>query len=326
METTQRTHGASLGAYVRGLACLLLCLGLVGCAGTHAPRLTPHPDISGSSSAGVAAAPPQESLETFMAKVRTLSAQARPPRNPSATVEGHDVRLSTALAAAAARPAPETFRLVADEYHRLGVADRAHEYLNRALTLNPRDPATYEALARMWRDWGFAHLGLADAYRAVYYSPASAATRNTLGTVFQALGKRDLARVQYELALQLDPSAAYALNNLCYGWILDGDNQRAATACLRALELDPGLTAASNNLGLAYAAAGDLEGARVAFARAGDRPGALYNLGIAHLARRRYSDSIKAFQEAQAARPTMRLAAVRARQAEQQWSMAGGDE
>lgn len=261
-----------------------------------------------------------------MAKVRKLSQEARPQRNPSATVEGQDPMLAAALVAASARPSPETFRMVADEYHRLGVADRAHEYLNRALTLNPRDATTYDALARMWRDWGFPNLGLSDAYRAVYYAPAWAAARNTLGTIFQALGKRDLARAQYERALQLDPSADYALNNLCYGWILEGDNRRATAACLRALELNPGLTAASNNLGLAYAAAGDLDAARAAFDRSGDRPGALYNLGLAHLAKRRYADSVKAFQEAQAARPTMRLAGVRARQAEQQWSMAGGSE
>jgi Flp pilus assembly protein TadD len=261
-----------------------------------------------------------------MAKVRKLSEEARPPRAVSATVEGRDMRLAAALAAAAVRPAPETYRMVADEYHRLGVADRAHEYLNRALALNPRDAVTHDAVARMWRDWGFAHLALADAHRAVYYAPSWAAARNTLGTIFQALGKRALARMQYELALELDPAAAYALNNLCYGWILDGDNRRAAAACLKALELDPALTAASNNLGLAYAAAGDLDAARVAFARAGDHPGALYNLGIAHLAKRHYSESVRAFQAAQAARPTMRLAAARAQQAEQQWSMARGTE
>jgi Flp pilus assembly protein TadD len=326
MKAKQRLRRVTLVTCVRGVACLLLCLGLIGCAGIRAPRLTPGPSNGGASSATIAAAPPQDSLETFMRKVRALSEEARPPRVAATTVEGHDRRLAVALAAAAAQPSPETFRMVADEYHRLGVADRAHEYLNRALALNPRDAVTLDALARMWRDWGFAHLGLADAYRALYYAPSWAVARNTLGTIFQALGRRDLARVQYELALQLDPSAAYALNNLCYGWILEGDNRRAAAACLRALELDPGLTAASNNLGLAYAAAGDLEAARVAFDRSGDRPSALYNLGIAYLAKRRYSESVTAFQAAQAARPAMRLAAVRARQAEQQGSMAGGDE
>jgi protein O-GlcNAc transferase len=288
--------------------------------------VTPDASIEDASAAAEGeAAPPAESLENFMAKVRKLASAPRPPRNTSPTVESQDPMLAAALAAAAIRPSPETLRMVAEEYHRLGVADRAHQYLNRALALKPGDPATYDALARMWRDWGFPQLGLADAHRAVYYGPASASARNTLGTILQALGKRDLARAQYERALQLDPSAAYALNNLCYGWILDGDSRRAAAACLQALELDPGLTAASNNLGLAYAAAGDLDAARAAFDRSGDRPGALYNLGIAHLAKHRYADSVKAFQEAQAARPSLRLAGVRARQAEQQLSMAGAE-
>ena len=308
---------------MRTVLCLLLSLGLAGCA-ARTPGLAPALPASGAALPQLAA-PPQESLETFMAKVRKLAAEARPQRSAAMTVEGHDPRLAAALAAASIRPAPETFRMVAGEYHRLGIADRAHEYLNRAIALNPQDAATYDALARMWRDWGFPNVALGDAYRAVYYAPSSPSARNTLGTIFQALGKREFARVQYERALQLDPSAAYALNNLCYGWILDGDARRAATACLQALQLEPGLAAASNNLGLAYAAAGQFDAARAAFDSSKDRAAALYNLGIVHLARRHYSDAIKAFQAAQAVRPAMRLAAARERQAAT-LSRAGGEE
>src|SRR5688572_1879478 len=276
----------------------MLTLCMAGCAGTRAPKLTPAVPVSGAAQpqAAMVGPPPQDSLETFMAKVRRLAAEARPQRSGAVTIEASDPRLAAALAAATVQPSSDTFRMVAVEYHRLGIADRAHEYLNRAITLDPQNAAAYDALARMWRDWGFPHLALGDAYRAVYYAPASAIARNTLGTIFQALAKRNLARVEYERALQLDPLAAYALNNLCYGWILDGDTRRAAGACVRALELDPGLTAASNNLGLAYAAAGELDSARRAFDRSGDRASTLYNLGIAHLARRRYSDAITAFQ------------------------------
>ena len=320
----QRTRNASNRARARGVVCLLLSLSVAGCAANRAPQVAPATAATPAVTKP-AAAPPQDSLETFMAKVRTLAAEARPQRNASATVEGRDPRLAAALAAATVRPAPETFRLVATEYHRLGIADRAHEYLNRALTMNPQDGETYEALARMWRDWGFPNLALGDAYRAVHYTPASPSARNTLGTIFQALGKREFARVEYERALQLDPSAAYALNNLCYGWILDGDGRRAASACLRALYLDPGLKAASNNLGLAYATAGELDSARAAFDRSGDRAAALYNLGIAQLARKQYTSAVEAFRAAQTEKPSMRLAAVRARQAEQV-SAAGGDE
>jgi Tfp pilus assembly protein PilF len=67
--------------------------------------------------------------------------------------------------------------------------DKAHYYLVKALELAPKEAATHEAMARLWRDAGMPHLALGDAYRAVHYDPVSAPARNTLGTVFQALGR-----------------------------------------------------------------------------------------------------------------------------------------
>jgi tetratricopeptide (TPR) repeat protein len=209
---------------------------------------------------------------------------------------------------------PEAYRAAAREYRRLGVFDKAHEYLNRALALGRRDGATYDALARIWRDSGFPHLALGDAHRAVFYAPDSPIVRNTLGTVFQAIGLRQEARQQYEAALRLDPTASYALNNLCYGLILDGAAVNAVKACQRALETDPTFAVARNNLAIAYAATGDTERAREAFAQAGDEASTLYNVGIVHLARREFSEAADAFQAAQRVRPS-RQVATRIRQA-----------
>jgi Flp pilus assembly protein TadD len=260
--------------------------------------------------------PASASLAEFIAKARALAAEARPPaRAALAHAEAIYPRLAAALAAASARPSPETLRQVAEEYRRLRIADRAHHYLQQALRLDPHDAATYDALARLWRDGGLSGLALADAHRAVYYAPASAIAHNTLGTVFQALGRRKEARTQYERAVQLDPSAAYALNNLCYGWILDHQPGRAVAACEAALTLAPGLAAGRNNLGLAYAARGELDAARGAFDGVGDRATALYNIGIVYMAKRQYRDAVSAFIAAQRARPSLHMAAARAEQA-----------
>jgi Flp pilus assembly protein TadD len=164
------------------------------------------------------------------------------------------------------------------------------------------------------------HLGVGDAYRAIYYAPKSAATRNTLGTLFQAMGRRAEARTQYEMAARLDPSAGYAHNNLCYGWILEGDSTRALEACRRALSLDPESPIANNNAGLAHALAGDLTAARQSFAHAG-RAAAAYNSGVVNLAARNWDEASKDFLDAFAADPSLRSAAIRARQA---WSMKNG--
>ena len=251
-----------------------------------------------------------------MAKFRELSAQARPPRAAMATIESTDPALRAALATEIAVPTAENMRAVATEYRRLGVFDRAHTYLMRALTAVPDDPVTYDAIARLWRDAGLPELGLTDAHRAVYFAPASPEARNTLGTVLQALGHRRLARQEYERALQLDPKAAYALNNLCYTSLLDGQAGQAIALCRQAIDAEPGLTAARNNLALAYQANGNPAAAQREFAAAGDRATALYNTGIVHMAQRQYDSAVKAFQEAHALKPTLTQALARARQAE----------
>jgi Flp pilus assembly protein TadD len=313
---------------VRLDVCLLVSVMVAGCGAraTGSLELPQPPD--GRQSAAAAMAPelvPQATLSEFIAKARAMAAEARPPARPAVThVETADPKLAAALAMAQVFQSPRTLREVAEEYHRLRIADRALEYLQRAMQLDPRDSATYDALARLWRDGGLFDLALADAHRAVYYAPASPIAHNTLGTVFQAIGRRKEAHEQYARALQLDPSAAYALSNICYGWILDRQPGKAVEACQAALRLSPSLSAARNNLGLAYAVRGDIDATRGAFEGTGDPATALYNLGIVYMAKRQYSDAVTAFAAAQQARPSFRMATARAEQASR-LAMAGAD-
>ena len=301
---------------MRVVVCLLLSVGVIGCAGRHLVNVTPDAGrTSKASSATKAAASPEDSLEAFMGKVRKLSAEARPARPAAATVEGNNPRLAAAVAAAAFNPSPASYRTAAEEYRRFGIFDKALAYLGTATALDPRDAATHDALARLWRDSGFPQLGLGDAYRALYFAPGSPIVHNTLGTIFQALGRRRLARDEYERALTLDPAAAYAMNNLCYAFVLDGEANKAIAACEGALRLQPDLVAAHNNLGLAHAVNGDLPAARAAFADTGDHATGLYNIGIVYMAQRDYSGAVDAFHSANVARPTMTSATVRAAQA-----------
>lgn len=265
-------------------------------------------------------APPSPSLAAFIEKTREVSARAagRPARSFGATLESTDPQVGAALTAVALHPTPEAHRRAAAAYNRRGVWDQAHEHLMAALALDREDGATYDALARLWRDARLPHLALGDAYRAVFYAPQWAAARNTLGTVFQALGRRTQARDEYARALTLDPGAAYALNNLCYGWLLERRLDEARAACLKALAVEPGMRAALNNLGVLEAMNGNLSASRERFEAATDSAGALYNAGIVNLARRDYASAVQAFQAAQAARPSFPLAAARERQAREQ--------
>jgi len=302
----------------------MLSVALVAAAGCAERRfVNATPNRPSPDAAAATAGAPADSLSAYMAKFREMAVNARPEgRAALRTVEATDAGLAAALLTATALPSPETLRGVAQEYRRLRVYDKAQEQLARALRLDPKDAATHDALARVWRDAGFPHLGFGDAYRAIYYAPKSAAARNTLGTLFQAMGRKAEARTQYETAARLDPLAGYAHNNLCYSWILEGDADRAVQACRRALSLDPSSPVAHNNAGLAYALSGDLPAARAAFAQAGSRAAAAFNSGMVNLAAGQWDHASKDFLDALAADPSLRSAAVRARQAQ---SMKNGD-
>jgi Flp pilus assembly protein TadD len=249
-----------------------------------------------------------------MSKVRTRSQMARPVSTFQQTVEAGDAELAAALLAVRTRPSAAAHRSAAAQYQRLGITDVAHEHFTAAVKLDPRDAASWDALARIWRDWGFPQLALPDATRAAYFAPQSAIVHNTLGTVFQALGRRAEALAQYEKALALDATADYALSNLCYGWVLDGKGDKATEACHQALRLNPKLEAARNNLAVAYELNGDFATAREVLASSRDAARAEYNAGILHLASRRYAEAVKSFDKALALRPPFAAAELMARQ------------
>jgi Flp pilus assembly protein TadD len=297
----------------RLVVCALALLVTSGCA---ARVVAPTASAGQLPSPARVAAAPEDSLEAFMQKVRTLASEARAARTPLTTIEASDSRLAAALAASIVRPSPAAYRAVAEEYQRVGIGDRAFAYLGKALALDGKDWRTHDALARLWRDQGFANLALGDAYRAINYGAGEAAAHNTLGTIFQALGRRSDAAKSYERVLALDPAAAYALNNLCYTRFLMGAATAAIDACERALALEPGLLAASNNLALAHAARGEFAAAEAILRAGGSEAAGHYNVGIVDLARGRYTNAVSAFAAAQVARPHNRLAAARLRQSE----------
>jgi tetratricopeptide (TPR) repeat protein len=257
---------------------------------------------------------PGESVTTFIQKVRTLSQQARPaPQGQAQTVESWSPALAAALLELSVRPSAEAHRHVATEYRQLGILDMTYRHLSEALRLEPNDAAAHDAIARVWRDWGFPHLGMTDALRAVQLAPTSPEAANTVGTLFQAMGETKSARAWYERSLTLDRNVPYALNNLCYTAILLR-RPDAVDACDKAVSVAPGSKSALNNLGLAYAARGDLQNARAAFDKAGDAA-ADYNMGIVYLSTRQYEKAVASFDAARRADPNFSSAAARARQA-----------
>lgn len=285
---------------------LLVCLAAISIAnGLSACASTSRANVASNSN----------SLESYIRRVRALSAESSHKSTPSVpTVESWNPRLSAALLKLAFQPTAEQHRRVALEYRRLNILDRAYAHLDAAIRLEPDDAAAFDARARIWRDWGFAQQGLNDATRAVRLAPASAAAANTLGTLWQALGNAAEARRWYEHALMLDPGAAFAMNNLCYASIAAREHN-AVDTCERAVVMAPESKDARNNLALAHAALGDFSRARLELRRAADAAVAEYNVGILYMADRQFDKAVSAFDEALKLQPRFERAEARARQA-----------
>jgi len=249
-----------------------------------------------------------------IARQRVGAPSSHRPAVAAVTLESSDPALSAALTTLAVSPTAEAHRHVAVEYRRLGVLDQAHAYFTKAAKLDPSDATALDALARIWRDWGFPKIGMTEARRAVQLAPTSAWAANTVGTLFEAEGDIRQARQWYEQALRLDSDASYALNNLCYSAVLLAQPD-AIPECWRALQAAPGSRAVRNNLGLAYAAAGDIEKATALFDGPADSAYAQYNLGIVYMGRGQYDKALAAFVAAMQVDSLAARAAEKAAQA-----------
>ncbi len=220
-----------------------------GCASAHDRSLassfvrqgTPTVDLGGPRPASHRATSPRASTTE-----RQPSAVARMSTSMS-SLESHDPELQSALMGVLLAPTVQHHLGVARAYKRLGILDNAYDYLAKSLEVNGPDPAVYDALARLWRDWGHPELGLADAHRAVYLSPASAATQNTLGTLLYRLGQTRHAEAQFNEALTLDPNAWYVWANLCHLNLAQGRTREAIAQCKKATALRPKQQAATKS-------------------------------------------------------------------------------
>ena len=162
-----------------------------------------------------------------------VAVASRPSSNLS-TLEASSPALQQALAALAASATSAHYLDVATAYVNAGVRDRAYDYITEGLRHDKTSVALHDALARLWRDWGFPERGLSAATAAVYYGPESPEARNTLGTVLWDLGQRDQAWQAFSGAVALDRGAWYAWGNLCKVALTGGHTSEAIVACRRA--------------------------------------------------------------------------------------------
>ena len=173
-------------------------------------------DATGSVDLGAPVAPVVAADAELLARtVREAQVKrAAEPKTSLPVVEDRDPALKEALAALAEAPSAAAHLHVGQEYYRLGIRDLAFDHYSDVLTFDPRSAAAFDGRARVWRDWGFVALALADAHRARFFQPTSAAVRNTLGTVLEMRGLCIEALAEYREALRMQPDAAWARVNV----------------------------------------------------------------------------------------------------------------
>jgi tetratricopeptide (TPR) repeat protein len=210
---------------------------------------------------------------------------------------------------AAARPAPEAARLLAEAQAKLDGGDSAaaEAALKAALAVDPMHGRAWHRLATLAQGRGD-HAGAAGYFRrTLALEPNAAEAHNNLGVSLGALGRRDEAIVCYRRALALRPDYAKASLNLGAALMETAALDEAAEHLQRAWALDPKLPEAPYNLGNLAEKRGDDAAAAENFRRAAAlRPGfyeAHNNLGAVLLKAQDPAAACESFARAAALRP-----------------------
>ena len=163
----------------------------------------------------------------------------------------------------------------ADALHLLGVIAfqtgehaQAVSLINRAIAINPDNPAQYQNVALAYRDLKQPQEALAHYARAIALNPAYADAYSNRGALLQEMGQWEAALADYDAALQHNPRLAEGWSNrgavLRYLKLLE----EAVASCDQALALAPDFAAAHNNRGAALHELKQNEEALAAYGRA----------------------------------------------------------
>jgi Flp pilus assembly protein TadD len=125
-----------------------------------------------------------------------------------------------------------------------GRAERAAVHHQRAVALEPGNPAYLNNLAFSWFALGRLDEAIAHYGRALRIEPSNARIRNNLGYAYARSGDFALAAEQFSRA----GTQTEAINNLGYAHELAGDLTRAFDLYLEATRLEPGSQRAKSNL------------------------------------------------------------------------------
>lgn len=156
-----------------------------------------------------------------------------------------------------------------------GNSEAAVRMLQRAVAINPQEPAYHSSLAAILREQRKLDEALAEYRNVLTLKPDDEEAHFLLGNILLDQGmslkkrlKLDEAKTHFERALVLEPKNADTQNNLGLVYLHLGESKKAQTHFEQALRLNPDFSEAHNNLGLILQKQGKRDAAKLQLERA----------------------------------------------------------
>ena len=196
---------------------------------------------------------------------------------------------------------------LAQQHQRAGQAAQAQSIYQQILTVDARNIAALQLLARLYYETGQHPLAAEMLQRAITVDPNNPDFYSNLGSVLAGLGRVDDAVAAVRKAITLRPHSPETHGNLGNVLLAKGEITEAILAYRQALALKPAAPELMSNLGNALRKKGDLAGAIESYRRAVElRPDfieAQINLGHALKEANRPTEAEDAYRRAIKARP-----------------------
>ncbi|NER36118.1 MAG: serine protease [Oscillatoria sp. SIO1A7] len=194
----------------------------------------------------------------------------------------------------------------------LGNYERAIEYFNKAISLNPNYADAYNDRGRAYRRRGSHERAIENFERAISLNPNHAEAYNNRGFAYSDLRSYERAIADFNQAISIKPDYALAYNNRGRAYRLQENYERAIADFNQAIRLNPDYALAYNNRGLAYRSQGRYERAIADFNRAlgisPDSASVYNNRGLAYRKLRKHERAIADYNRAILINPDYALA------------------
>ena len=130
--------------------------------------------------------------------------------------------------------------LLADYYHRAGKLEKARQWLEHSLEIQPGVLPVLNNLGNVWQELGEAGKAVACFQQALARNPRDAATRNNLGNALILSGQVPQGIAELEAALRVAPDSAETRLNLANALARNGRMPEAAENFAALLKAQPG--------------------------------------------------------------------------------------